>query len=199
MNAAPALLTLAFSGPSPPAPLPPATHTPWTNIGPWNIGDDVDIGGEAGTIAPAVSTLANPDVIYMGGNNNAASPSVLKSTDRGRHWTKMGNGIFDTRLFGLMIVDDMGEHVLAGTPSGVFETLDGAKTWTHVKQTQSWGVANSFKNGTINGKPYVLVGANAGLGNVPLLPGKAARRRGVVAHPVAAGAQRVADQHRERR
>ena len=60
------------------------------------------------------------------------------------------------------------DHVLVGTPSGCFETMDGAKSWTHVKQTQGWGVANSFANGTINGNKYILIGANAGLGNVPL-------------------------------
>ena len=156
--------------PLPPAPPPPpATHAPWDNVGPWNIGDDIDNGGEAGTIAPAVSPAAKPNVMYMGGNNNAASSGVLKSTDRGRHWAKMNAGLFDTRLMGLFVLDDDGEHVLAGTPSGVFETLDGAKSWVHVAQTQGWGVANSFRNGTIQGRPVVFVGANAGLGNVPLL------------------------------
>lgn len=150
---------------------PPATHTPWTMIGPWNIGDDIHNGGEAGTIAPAVSPAANQDLIYMGGNNNAASSGVLKSVDRGKHWSKVNAGLLDTRLHGLFIVDKLGEHVLAGTPSGVFETLDGAKTWAWVEQTRAWGVANSFANGTINGQPVVLVGANGGLGNVPLLPG----------------------------
>ena len=52
--------------PLPPAPIPPATHAPWKSIGPWNIGDDIHIAGEAGTIAPAISSLASPDVMYMG-------------------------------------------------------------------------------------------------------------------------------------
>lgn len=51
--------------PLPPAPIPPATHAPWKAIGPWNIGDDINIGGEAGTIAPAVSSISNPNVIYV--------------------------------------------------------------------------------------------------------------------------------------
>ena len=162
--------------PIPPQPWPPATHTPWKNIGPWNIGDDIHNGGEAGTIAPAISSVMNPNLIYMGGNNNAASSGVLKTMDRGKHWIKVNVGLTDTRLQGLFMVDsdsaNPGAHVLAGTPSGVFETLDGARTWTHIKQTQAWGVANSFMNGTINGKRYILIGANGGLGNVPLLPGK---------------------------
>jgi hypothetical protein len=83
----------------PPGP-PPATHRPWTSIGPWNIGDDVYGHGEAGTIAPAVSPAANPNVMYMGGNNNAASSGVLKSVDRGQHWLKVNVGLLDTRLHG---------------------------------------------------------------------------------------------------
>ena len=75
--------------PLPPAVTPPATHTPWTMVGPWNIGDDVHGAGEAGTIAPAVSPTAHPNVMYMGGNNNAASSGVLKTIDGGHHWTKV--------------------------------------------------------------------------------------------------------------
>ena len=73
----------------PPAPLPPApppphkTGTSWENIGPKNIGDDIYGRGEAGTIDAAVSVIGNPNLMYMGGTNNAASPGVLKSTDYG--------------------------------------------------------------------------------------------------------------------
>jgi photosystem II stability/assembly factor-like uncharacterized protein len=124
------------------------TSTPRLNIGPKNIGDSIPgLAGEAGTIAPAVSVVGSPDLMYMGGNNNAAASGVLKSVDYGEHWTKANVGLFDTRLQGLHIVDDKGDHVLAGTPSGVFETLDGAKTWTHVAATARWGVCNSFRNG----------------------------------------------------
>ena len=109
--------------PSPPPPPPPKSTSPWLNIGPKNIGDSIPgLAGEAGTIAPAVSVVGNPALIYMGGNNNAAASGVLKSTDMGSHWTKANVGLFDTRLQGLHIVDDKGDHVLAGTPSGVFET-----------------------------------------------------------------------------
>lgn len=159
--------------PFPPTPVPPATHTPWKMIGPWNIGDDVNGQGEAGTIHPAVSPIGNPLLMYMGGVNNAASSGVLKSVDGGTHWEKMNTGLFDTRPYGLFIVDDnvgksSGQHVLAGTPSGCFETTDGAETWHYILASSTWGVCNSFRNGTINGKPYLFVGTNAGLGNVPL-------------------------------
>jgi hypothetical protein len=160
--------------PAPPAPAPPKSDLSWLNIGPKNIGDSIPgLAGEAGTIAPAVSVVGAPEVMYMGGNNNAAASGVLKSVDYGLHWTKVNVGLFDTRLQGLHIVDDKAQHVLAGTPSGVFESLDGAATWTHVPATHGWGVCNSFRNGTIGGKPVMFVGANAGLGNVPATPGVA--------------------------
>ena len=81
----------------------------------------------------------------------------------------MNTGLFDTRIHGLHIIDPQGEHVVVGTPSGVFESLNGGGSWTHVEPTARWGVANSFRNGTINGKPYLFVGSSAGLGNVPLV------------------------------
>ena len=66
--------------------------------------------------------------------------------------------------------------MLAGTPSGVFESVDGGGHWTHVTPTRGWGVANSFAFGTIGAQPYVLIGTNAGLGNVPLPPSGAGRK-----------------------
>lgn len=164
------------TGASPSAPLPPASHTPWTTVGPSNIGDSITPdGGEAGTVQPVVAAAANPDVIYTGGNNNAASSGVLKSIDFGRHWVKVNRGLADTRIHGLYIVDQHGEHVVAGTPSGVYETLDSGGSWTHIAQTRGWGVANSFRNGSIGGAPHLFVGTNAGLGNVPLVETPLAR------------------------
>ena len=72
--------------PPPPPPIPPKGTTGlWEQLGPWNIGDDTSIGGEAGTLADAVSPWKNPDIVYAGGQNNGASSGVLKSSDRGRH------------------------------------------------------------------------------------------------------------------
>ena len=49
--------------------------------GPWNIFDDKDIKGEAGTLACAASPAANPDLIYAGGQNNGVSSGIIKTTD----------------------------------------------------------------------------------------------------------------------
>lgn len=125
--------------------------------------------GEAGTIAAAVSPISNPNLMYMGGENNAASSGVLKSTDYGMHWTKMSNGLTSTSISSLFIVDDAGDHLFVGTSGGLFETMDGAETWAPVPATRSWGsVGGGFRNGTINGKPYLFIGFSGGMATVPI-------------------------------
>ena len=56
--------------PAPPPPPPKGTTGPWHFIGPSNIGDDININGESGTLADAASPAGNPDVMYAGGQNN---------------------------------------------------------------------------------------------------------------------------------
>ena len=53
------------------------------------------------------------------GRNNGASSGVLKSTDRGKTWVPHCNGLWDTTISSLHIVDEAGDHVLAGTPTGI--------------------------------------------------------------------------------
>ena len=52
---------------------------------------------------------------------------MLKTTDRGSTWLTASNGLFDTRIQGLYVYpgDTEGKHVLCGTPSGIWESLDG--------------------------------------------------------------------------
>ena len=78
----------------------------WQKLGPRNIGDDAQGQGYAGTLADAVSPLSNPDLIYAGGHNNGASSGVLKSTDRGKTWVPHCNGLWDTAISSLHIVDE---------------------------------------------------------------------------------------------
>ena len=79
-----------------PRPLPPPT-------GPWNLFNDKDGKGEAGTLANAASPAANPMLIYAGGHNNGASSGIIKSVDGGAHWTRNSNGMWDTRIYGVWI------------------------------------------------------------------------------------------------
>ena len=162
---------------APPPPPPPAwpkkgSIGDWTKIGPWGIGDDVDAKGEAGTLADAVPPAGNPKLIYTGGRNNGASSGVLKSVDGGDHWTLASNGIFDTRIVSLGIVDhDKGNHVYCGVPGAIYETTDGAATWRLVNESHKLGTCYTFKNGTINGEPYILASCDAGIGNIPVKGG----------------------------
>ena len=142
-----------------------AVAAPWDKIGPRNIGDDARGQGYAGTLADAVSPLSNPSLIYAGGHNNGASSGVLKSTDRGKTWVPRCDGLWDTTIASLLILDDAGEHVLAGTPTGIYETLDGASSWRLMPGSTGIGWARSMKNGTIAGRPHVIAGVDAGLAN----------------------------------
>ena len=75
--------------------------------------------------------------------------------------------MFNTRLEGLHIVDDMGEHVLAAVIGAVYESVDGAKSWKMIVNSSKLGTCNTFKNGTINGMPHVIAGCSVGLANWP--------------------------------
>jgi photosystem II stability/assembly factor-like uncharacterized protein len=112
--------------------------------------------GYAGTLADAVSPVAYPALIYAGGRNNGASSGVLKSTDRGQTWLPVCNGLYDTAIWSLYIVDDKGDHVLAGTGSGIYESLDAAASWRLIPATEPFGLVRTMKNGTINGEPHIL-------------------------------------------
>lgn len=160
--------------PPAPPPLPPwpkqGTSGNWTRVGPWGIGDDIEGKGEAGTLADAVSPWGNPSIIYSGGRNNGASSGVLKSVDGGDHWVIKSKGIFDTRVVALGIVDmDKGDHVLMSAPGKIYETTDGAETWTLLNV--SLGTCYTFKNGTIGGEKYTLASCDCGIANRPIAGG----------------------------
>merc|ERR1719183_454357 len=96
---------------------------PWDRIGPWNIFDDKDIKGEAGTLANAASPAAHPDIIYAGGQNNGVSSGIIKTVDGGKHWTRNSKGMWDTRVLGVWVHPDdpSGAHVFCGTHTGIYE------------------------------------------------------------------------------
>ena len=159
--------------PTPPAPAPPATGTPWEHVGPWNIFDDKDNKGEAGTLAAAASPKANPNIIYTGGHNNGVSSGILKSVDGGSHWTRNSNGIWDTRIYGVFIhpSDPTGNHVLVGTGTGIYETKDGAASWQLANETEGFGAVISFAEATIGGKQYIVANHGNSISSVPVSGG----------------------------
>lgn len=146
---------------------------PWERVGPRNIFDDDLNRGEAGTLADAASPASNPSLIYSGGRNNGASSGILKTTDMGKHWVQSSKGLFDTRVYGVFLHPDdaAGRHVLVGTPTGVWESKDGAESWSHINGTEAFGLVWSFRAGVINNEPYVMAGTTAGIANVPVRGG----------------------------
>lgn len=139
--------------------------TPWDRVGPWNIFNAKDpLLGESGTIASAASPKANPGVIYAGGQNNGVSSGIIKTVDGGKHWVRKSKGLWDTRVLGVWVHPDdpMGSHVFAGTHSGIYESRDGAESWTFRNETAGWGGVMSFREGIIQGKEYVLANNDAG-------------------------------------
>ena len=78
--------------------------------------------------------------------------------------------MWDTRILGVWVHPDdpSANHVFAGTHSGIYETTDGAETWHLRKETAAWGNVMSFREGNIQGKPYIL--ANCGNGGIATMP-----------------------------
>ena len=146
-----------------------AGGTTWDRIGPWNIFDDKDLKGEAGTVACAASPAGNPNVIYAGGQNNGVSSGIIKTIDGGKHWTRNSKGLWDTRILGVWVHPDdaQGNHVLAGTHSGIYESTDGAASWTFRNETTGWGNVQSFREGVIQSRPYVLANSQNGILTMP--------------------------------
>ena len=137
---------------------PATSSSTWDRIGPHNIFNAYSDGGkgtlpmgEAGTLAGASSLAAKPEVIYAGGQNNGVSSGVIKTVDGGRHWVRASKGMWDTRVLGVWIHPDdkTANHVFAGTHSGIYETTDGAATWTLREETAAWGGVMSFREGNI--------------------------------------------------
>jgi len=141
----------------------------WDRIGPWNIFDDKDIKGEAGTLAYATSPKETPNVIYAGGQNNGVSSGIIKSVDGGTHWARVSKGLWDTRILSVWVHPDdpSGNHVFAGTHTGIYESVDGAANWKRVDETKDWGGIIGFREAEINGDPYIMAISDNGLLTLP--------------------------------
>jgi len=145
----------------------------WDHLGPWNILDDKDGKGEAGTIASAASSAAQPNIIYAGGSNNGASSGILKTVDGGVHWTRNSNGLWDTRILGTWIHPDdpSSDHVFVGTESGIYESTDGAASWKLREETKTFGNVMSFREGVIGDEKYIFANSQHGILTLPYVGG----------------------------
>ena len=76
----------------------------------------------AGT--PVTSVIAREGVILAGTENG-----VWRSDDLGRTWMESSTGLTDRAIRWLSFHPEVSDLELAGTPTSVFVSRDGAQTW----------------------------------------------------------------------
>lgn len=132
----------------------------------WTPKTDDQATGGIGALAIDPS---NHLIIYAGtGEGNGCndicpfSRGVLKSIDGGSTWTLLGAATFGPSppfftWFEWITVDRLnGQHVLAGTTSGLYSSANGGTTWTLNSQIQSVTVNRSGGTGTVSGGTNVV-------------------------------------------
>ena len=78
--------------------------------------------------------------------------------------------MFDSRIHAVFLHPDdpSGNHVLVGTVTGIYESLDGAASWKRIPASADFALVYSITNATINGKAYVLAGCLKGIATNPV-------------------------------
>ena len=96
------------------------------------------------------SSAADPvdkDTFYMGGDVNG----LWKTTNGGRSWKFMNNGLPNYEVYSLAVAPSDRNRVYALTVNGVAVSTDGAKSWTHSKDTARGGLnVGSSRGGSIH-------------------------------------------------
>jgi photosystem II stability/assembly factor-like uncharacterized protein len=99
----------------------------------WAIPYAAGAGPPANSITCLAVSWANTDVLYAGLGNFTAGSRVLKSADRGAHWTNAsgsGTSTLPAIPVNALVVDDHDDQtVYAATDIGVFVTRDGGGSW----------------------------------------------------------------------
>ncbi|MFB6257638.1 MAG: WD40/YVTN/BNR-like repeat-containing protein [Flavobacteriales bacterium] len=76
--------------------------------------------------------------VYVAFNNHKSGdfkPYILKSTDRGKSWTKISEGLPDKgSVYSILEDPEDPELLFAGTEYGIFFTKDGGKHWIQLKK-----------------------------------------------------------------
>jgi photosystem II stability/assembly factor-like uncharacterized protein len=108
--------------------------------------------GPAASIGALTVAPSNPNVVYIGTGQPeprydvAAGLGIFKSIDGGAHWSSLG--LANTRYIGRIWVDPKNpDAVIVGAqghffgPSsdrGVYRSVDGGKSWSHVLKIDNW-------------------------------------------------------------
>ncbi|MBK5920985.1 glycosyl hydrolase [Rhodothalassium salexigens] len=105
------------------------------------------------------------DTVYVALDNHKYGdfkPYLLKSTNRGRSWISLSDGLPDKHLVWRVVQDgENAELLFAGTEFGLFFTVDGGETWVEL----DGGVPTiAFRDLAIQERETDLVGASFGRG-----------------------------------
>ncbi len=75
----------------------------------------------------------NPNIIYAGTDNG-----VFKTTDSGKKWTRVSNGLRSNWVHGIVIDSANPQVVYAGTDNGIFKSTDGGSLWGQLGLANVW-------------------------------------------------------------
>jgi hypothetical protein len=114
----------------------------------------------------------NPQVVYAAANRPGGG--ILKSTDGGTTWTFLANSLFQSAVFGALVVDPANANTLyaaendGGPAGGVYRSTDGGQTWQNLTASTVVGAASDLALDPTN--PLVLYAgfwatADGGAGN----------------------------------
>jgi photosystem II stability/assembly factor-like uncharacterized protein len=131
----------------------------------WTVSTMPSLDGEGGFAASGTCALATSAGDTWIGTGSAASPRVLRSSDRGRTWAAAtvplvagsGAGItglaFRDRLHGIAV-----GGVIAGKASGprAARTRDGGATWSVIPDPTITGAAYGAAYGSVGGKSVLI-------------------------------------------
>ncbi|MGI5867886.1 MAG: hypothetical protein ACOX9C_00375 [Kiritimatiellia bacterium] len=96
-------------------------NTKWTWAG-W---------GGGGYFWSAVIDPSNADIMYLGGD----VVGMYKSTDRGKNWSFINNGVNNYGVYGLAIAPNSPRTLYAMSVDGIVRTTDGGASWTPLPDT----------------------------------------------------------------
>ena len=87
--------------------------------------------GGGGYFWSAAIDPANADVMYLGGD----VVGLYKSTDRGKNWSFINNGVNDYGVYGLAIAPSSPRTLYAMSLDGIVRTANGGASWTPLPET----------------------------------------------------------------
>lgn len=104
--------------------------------------------GGGGFFWSAAWDPANADVLYMGGD----VIGVYKSTDRGRSWRIINNGIQDYGVYTLAVAKSNPKVVYAMTQNGIARSDNGGEEWRRLAESMNAAKRISIqRGGTVRG------------------------------------------------